>query len=325
MRMMRQCTLWGALALAGLAPAVSAQNLPHQVLALYPQRTGELIFVDLRALRASPHYSKLKSQVLPERFRTLEQWVEVLGIEFDREVQQMSWAFIPAAQGEAISFAGVAEGTFSLAEVEQKARGLKLAISRAGGALRVTLGKNDEGSEFVFAFLDGSTAVFGTREATEEIVARRTQGGGGSLLDNPALRDQIAPVNGKHPLWFVLDRRFSGLAFKQMLPEASQVQGFDAVAARVLSTTLRFDLRNGLQSLAAVRCQDASDAMLLSSAAQAAVAFQALRVKDTSPELGQALSQARVNRQDTRIEIDFALAEAQFAALLKKNGFALKF
>jgi hypothetical protein len=126
-------------------------------------------------------------------------------------------------------------------------------------------------------------------------------------------------------VWFVLDRRFSGLAFKEMLPEASQVQGFDAVAGRVLGATLKFDLRNGLAGESDVRCQDASDCVVLASAAQAAFAFQALRLKDTSLELARALGEARINRRDTRLNIEMAIGEAQFAALLAKNGLALRF
>ena len=322
--------------LAGARPA-AAQSLPNQVLALYPQRTGELVYVDATALRRSSHYPRIKAQVLPERFRNLEQWTTALGIDFESQVRQMSWAFIPAESGAAaaqnagandatgIGFVGVAEGQFSLADVEARARGLKLAVRKPGGVTIVSLGKSEQGGEFVFAFLDVATAAFGSRTAVEEIVARRAQGGS-SVLDNPALRDAITQLNSsRSPVWFALDRRFSQLAMRQMLPEASQVQGFDAVAGRVLGSTLRLDLRNGLQSTSTVRCADSSDALLLSSAAQAAFAYQALRVRDSSPELAQAFSQVRVNRNDTRLDVEFALPESQFASLLAKNGLTIKF
>ncbi len=317
-----------ALVAAGLllAPGAAAQSLPNQVLALYPQKTGQLVFVDAQALRRSPHYARIKSQVLPDRFRSLEQWTTALGMDFDREVRQLSWGFVSTGAGDAgIEFVGIAEGQFPLGGIEGRARGLKLAITKPGGSTMVSLGKSEQGSEFVFAFIDASTAVFGSRGSVEEIVTRRAQGGQ-SLLDNPALRDQITQLNGSRaPVWFALDRRFSGLALKQMLPEASQVQGFDAMAARVVSTTMKIDLRSGLASQAAVRCQDAGDCVLLSSAAQAGFALQALRLKDSSPELARALGDARITRSDTRVDVEFQLAESQFAALLARNGLTLKF
>jgi len=326
---------WTALTLFCVAAAapVAAQSLPNQVLALYPQQTGELVFVDTAALRRSAHYAKIKAQVLPERFRTLEQWTAALGIDFETQVRQLSWGFVsgaPAATGAAtgtggIGFVGVAEGQFTLADIESRARGLKLAVRKPAGGTIISLGKNDDGAEFVFGFVDMATVVFGSRATVEEIVARRA-GGGPSVLDNVALRDSIAQLNGSRaPVWFALDRRFSALALKQMLPEASQVQGFDAIAARLTGSTLRVDLRNGLQSQSVVRCQDATDALQLSSAAQAAFAYQALRLRDTSPELAQAFSQVRVNRGDARVDFEFIVPEAQLVALLAKNGLALKF
>ena len=317
------------LAALFLATGVSAQSVPAQVLALYPQQTGELVFADMQALRRSPHYARIKAQVLPDRFRTLEQWTTALGIDFEREVRQLSWAFVssggPGGQGGGIEFVGVAEGQFPLGGIEGRARGLKLTVNKASGATLVSLGKSEQGAEFVFAFVDAATALFGARSVVEEIVARRAQGGA-SVLDNPAMSGPVNALNGsRSPVWFVLDRRFSALAFKEMMPEASQVQGFDAVAGRVLGATLKIDLRSGLTSETNVRCQDASDCVLLSSAAQAAFAFQALRLKETSPELARALGDARINRSDVRLNIELSIAEGQLAALLAKNGLALKF
>jgi hypothetical protein len=313
--------LLAAMLSAGAA-STGAQSLQNQVLSLYPRATGELVFVDLRGMRGTPHYARIKQQVLPDRFRTLEQWVAALGVDFDREIRQLSWAFTSDQSG--IGFVGVAEGDYSLSEVESEARRLKLAVARPGGTMLVTLGKNEQGSEFVFAFLDRSTALFGVRSAVQEILDRRAQGGP-SLLDNAALSGLITPLNGKVPVWIVLDRKFSALSFKQMLPDASQVPGFDQVADRVNSTTLRFELKNGLQSQAVVQCRDSQDALVLSTAAQAAFAFQSMQLQEKNPELARALSQIRINRSDTRLDLDWNIPESDFHTLLAKNGLALKF
>ncbi len=310
-----------AALLAGAAPA-PAQSLQNQVLALYPRATGELVFVDLRGMRGTPHYARIKQQVLPDRFRTLEQWVAALGVDFDREIRQLSWAFTSDAAG--IGFVGVAEGDFTLSEVESQARRLKLTVAKPGGTLLVTLGKNEQGADFVFSFLDRSTALFGSRGAVQEILDRRSQGGQ-SLLDNGPFAGLITPLNGRGPVWIVLDRKFSGLSFRQMLPDASQAPGFDQVADRVNSTTLRFELKSGLQSQAVVQCRDAQDALVLSTAAQAAFAFQSVQLQQSNPELARALSQIRVSRNDTRLDLNWSIPESDFTTLLAKNGLALKF
>jgi hypothetical protein len=301
-----------------------AQALPNQVLALYPQRTGELVFVDLVTLRNSPHYAQIKAQLLPERFRQLEQWIRVLGMDFEREVRRLSWAFVPPAQGSDISFIGVAEGTFALDEVEQRAQQQKLNVARRGGSLVISLGRNDRGDEFVFAFLDPSTALFGLQEVAEEIVDRRAQGGS-SVLNNTAFNQQLRQLNGQAPLWLAMDQRFTGLALKQMLPEASQVAGFDAIAGRMQHSSMRFQLRQGLQGTVTIQCRDSADALAFSSAAQAAFAFQALRLQDTDPELSRVLSQVQLNRQDEQLTIQLDLAEPDLVAMLQKNAFTLEF
>lgn len=310
-------------ALLLLSAPAEAQALPNQVLALYPQQTGELVYADLQALRRSSHYAQFKAQVLPDRFRQLEQWVSLLGISFDREIRQLSWAFVPGS-GDAVQFVGVAEGDFSLSEIEQRAQKLSLAVERSGGVRMVSLGRNAQGQEFVFAFLDQATALFGFRDSAQEILDRRAQGGV-SLLNNAAMNNLVTPLNGQAPIWIALDQRFTALALKQMLPEASQVPGFDQAATRLRSATIRFELRDGLRSVAAIRCQDVSDAMLFSTAAQAAVSYQAMQLRDTNPELSRMLAQVRLNRQDDRLDMEMSMGEPDLVALLQKNGLTLRF
>jgi len=308
-----------------LAPAPAAgQALASQVMGLYPERTGEVIFVDLKALRSSRHYAQIKTQALPPQFRSIEQWINALGMDFEQQVQQLSWAFVPAAEGGAVELVGVAEGNFGAAQVEQNARKLKLGVSRPGGALMVNIGRMDQGGEFVFAFLDSSTAVFGWRGLAEEIVTRRTQGGQ-SLLNNSVLQDVMRELNGRAPMWVALDKKFTGLALKQLLPGASQVPGFDNVAAGMQSAWLRFELRDGLRGLASLRCKDSSDALLFSSAAQAAIAYQALTLNSQNPDLSRALQQMRVDRRNESLNIEWNLPEPELVALLQKNSFTLNF
>lgn len=313
-----------AMTLSFAASPAAAQALANQVMGLYPERTGEIIFVDLRALRSSRHYAQIKSQVLPQQFRSLEQWINALGVNFEQQVQQLSWAFVPAAEGGAVELVGVAEGNFGAAQVEQNARKLKLGISRPGGALMVSIGRMEQGGEFVFAFLDASTAVFGWRNQAEEIVTRRAQGGQ-SLLNNAVLQGVMRELNGRAPMWVALDRKFSELALKQLLPGASQVPGFDNVAAGLQSAWLRFELRDGLRGLASLKCKDSSDALLFSTAAQAAIAYQALALNSQNPDLSRALQQMRVDRQNENLNIEWNLAEPELVALLQKNSFTLSF
>jgi hypothetical protein len=301
----------------------AGQALPSQVQALYPQETGEVVFADLRALRGSPHYLRIKAQVLPERFRQLEQFGSILGIDFERSVHQVSWGFVGKPGGD-VSFIGVAEGDFSASEVEATATRMRLGASRTNGVLTVVMGKNQQGSEFVFAFPERTLAVFGYRESVDGMLQRHAQGGQ-SLADNPALRGVISEVNGKAPVWVALDNPYTVLAIQQMLPEATRLPGFDTLTGRMQSTSMRLDLRDGLRGLAAVKCASSADAVLLSTLVQAALTYQSYQLGEKNPELARAVQASTVNRTEDRFEMALSIPNQDLLALLQKNTLTISF
>ena len=312
-------------ALVTLAPApAGAQAIPNQVLALYPRNAGEISFLDVRALRNAPNYAELKTKVMPERFRQLADWTKYIGVDFDTEVYQLSWAYLPAAEGEQVGMIGIAEGNFPTTEIQSLARERKLPYSRHAGSLVLNLGKNDQGREFVFAFADANTAIFGFREIAEQILDRRAASGA-SLLDNRPLMDLVRTLNGKAPVWIAMDSQFTLLAVKQMLPEVSRVAGFETLAARLQSASLQFQLTDGFRGSAAVRCQTGSDALVVAKLLQAAVTFQAFRLNETQPDLAKVLGDLRLNQSDDRIELALSIAPADLNTLIQKNSLALKF
>lgn len=306
------------------AASVDAQAIPSQVLALYPRNAGEITFMDVRALRNSPNYEDFRTKVLPERFRQLADWTKYIGVDFDTEVYQLSWAFIPAAEGDQVGMVGIAEGNFPAAEIQKLARDRKLPSSRHAGSLVLNLGKNDQGREFVFAFADQNTAIFGFREIAEQILDRRAASGP-SLLDNRPMMDLIRGLNGKSPVWIALDSQFTLLAVKQMLPQISQVAGFETLAARLQSATMQFKLSDGLNGSAALRCQTANDALVVSKLMQAAVTFQASRINESQPDLAKLLGDLRMNQPEDRVELSFVISQADLNKLIANNGLALKF
>lgn len=313
-----------AVATGGLPAPAAAQALPNQIQALYPQNAGEVVFVDLRVLRGSPHYAHIKAQALPERFRQLEVWTRLLGVDFENEVRQLSWAFLSAAEGKPPGFVGVAEGAFTLAEVERHARKLKLSLTRYADHPVIVLGANTQGQDFVFAFADSGTAIFGFREEAQAMLDRRAQGGP-SVLNNQPVRDLIAQVNGKAPLWVALDSEFATLAVKQMLPEATRIPGFETLTGRVQTASLRFELGPGLRSLVAVRCQTSADALFLSTLMQLGLSYQTSKLGESNPDLARVLGDLQVNRLDDRLDLTLAIREPDLVTLLQKNSFALKF
>ena len=304
--------------------SAGAQAIPNQVLSLYPRESGEITFLDIRSLRNAPNYAELKTKVLPERFRQLAEWTKYIGVDFDTEVYQLSWAFLPAAEGEPVNMVGIAEGNFPTNEIRRLAKERKLPNYRHAGFLVLNLGKNDQGREFMFAFTDPNTAIFGFRDITEKILDRRASAGA-SLLDNRPLMDLVRALNGKTPVWIAMDSRFTLLAVQQMLPEVSRVPGFETLAAHLQSSSLQLQLSDGFRGSAAVRCQTGSDALMVAKLLQAAVTYQASRLNETQPDLAKLLGDLRMNQLDDRVELALTVAQANLSTLLANNSLMLKF
>jgi hypothetical protein len=323
MRKVFQSVVLAMLLAVASAPA-AAQAMANQTLGLYPKSAGEVAYVDLRVLRNSPHYTQLKSQVLPERFRNLAQWAEYMGIEFEKEIHQLSWAFLPPGADGQAGLVGVAEGNLPPREVEAIVKKRKLDFSHHRGFLVVSLGKNDAGREFVFAFVDSSTAVFGFRDIAEEILNRRA-GGGENLLSNTAVMRLVQQVNGRAPVWMAMNKQFTLLGLKQMLPGVTDLPGYETLATRVESAIVQFDITTEMRGRADVRCQSSSDAVVLTSLMQAALAYQTWRLNESNPDLAKALGTMNLKREDTSVQLALALRQDEFVNLLSKNSFALNF
>ena len=80
--------LWVAVAPLGAAGAAGRADVLYQL----PRESGEVGFLDLQTLRASPHYALLKQRLLPARFAQFERFVVSLGVNTDTDLDWLAWA-----------------------------------------------------------------------------------------------------------------------------------------------------------------------------------------------------------------------------------------
>lgn len=309
---------------AGVALPTAAQALASQVQALYPPEAGELVFVDLQVARRSPYFGPLKAQLLPERFRELERLAAVLGVDFNRNVDRLSWGFINRGDPARAELVGVAEGAFYLDEVEQAAAQHKLGITTYRDARVYLLGANEQGQEFVFAFRDNATCLFGFRGAVQAMLDRGVTGGP-SLLDNTSMRGLVEEVNRRASIWLVMDGAFTQLGVRQFLGEAAKMPGVETLAKRVRSATVRIELDRGLEATIAARCATTTDALWFSAFLEAALFFHRQQLNNSNPTLARVLSRAQLERHADRLSLAVAIPESDLATLIRTNSFALSF
>ena len=314
----------GLVAGAGVGTPASGQALASQVLALYPANAGEVVFVDLQVARRSPHFGQLKAQLLPERFRQVEQLAATLGVDFERNVDRVSWVFVNPGDPARAELLGVAEGAFYLDDIQQAAAARQVTMTTYREARMFALGTSRQGGEFVFALRDNATCLFGFRGPVEAMLDRAADGGP-SLLDNQTMRGLVEEVNRSAPLWLVMDGQFAQLGARQLLGEAVRLPGAETLAEQVRSVTVRIQLDRGLEATIAARCATSTDALWLSAFLESGFFFQRQRFASSNPALARVLADARLERADERLRLTLNVPESDLASLIQSRSFAVPF
>src|SRR5207249_3426456 len=152
----------------------------------------------------------------PQSFRNLEQLAATLGVDFNRNVDRLSWAYVDTNGHPAQSdLMGVAEGSFDQEAVNQAAREHKLRAMRYAGMPMFSVGTTENGREFVLAFTQASDCVFGFRGAVQAMLTRAAQGGS-NVTNNDTMRRLVDDVNRDSPIWMVLNGDFTQLGVRQL-------------------------------------------------------------------------------------------------------------
>jgi hypothetical protein len=311
--------LAGLLFLAAiLVPLVSsparAQTLSDSTIALYPPEAGELAYADLHALRQSPHYRILHDSYLPSRLRQLETQALSLGVDFEAQAEQLSWAYLVTPSG-GIEMITVAEGNFAPSTVSDRARALRLQTAEVSGHTIIAMGQNEAGQQFALTFPDSSKLVFGTRDQVEALLTRSASGSPG-FLQNPTLGPLLPEANGRSSIWSVMDQRFAAIEIRTIAADAAGRPEAQTLLNNLRAAVARATLGSDLTASASFLCTDPTQAGLLAAVAQAGFALYATAESNQNPDMAAALHAAVVQQQGDRVQLDLSLTQSQIGLLL---------
>jgi hypothetical protein len=316
-QLLARLAIFTAIVMPLAAPSLRAQTLSNPVIALYPAETGELAFADLRALRQSPHYKILHDSYLPSRVRDLERQALSLGIDFEAQAQQLSWAYLASPSG-GIELLSIAEGNFSPSTVFDRARGLKIASSEVAGQTVLAMGQNDAGQAFALAFPDPGKMVYGARDQVEALLNRAAQGAPG-FLQNQTLAPLLTEANGRNAIWSVMDQRFAVLEIRGVAPDITGRPEAQTILNNLRAAVARATLTSDLTSNATFLCSDPSQAALLAAVAQAGFALYATQEANVNPDMAATLRAAVVSQSGERVDLKLDLTQSQVGTLLAKS------
>lgn len=295
--------LWAA---AGLAMPIASSAR-----ALVPSEIQQLIGVDYRALKDSPTAQQLKDQLLPQNLKDSEVSLKGIGIDVDRDLDQLSVASFRTPK-VGIQTVFVAQGSFSAKVVLKKLKLKKIAATKYGTASVYPM---DSG--FVMTFLDDNTLAFGPEAALHSALDAR-DGKRASLDSNAQMADQMASVDGSS-VWSILDQEGTQAMMRSVLGDAAKIADYDTVKKRVLASRYTMSFQSGINFDLSVLTADSMTAATLSSLVKAGILYKKMSATATEKT---ALDATTVDSDSANLLVHFKTDDQKFQALMKSPLFA---
>ena len=292
-------------------PGVWAAAIPSSARTAIPAEVQQIITVDYRTLKNSDTAMALKQQVLPPSVKSFEEELKGVGINPDKDVDQLTFASYRAAmQGTRV--VGAAQGSFSRQTVLKKMQRNKVKPLKYHDT---DIYPMSDGMDMTF--LDETTLLFGDGEALKGALDAR-DGYTTSLDSNSAVADLIGPVESG-TVWSVLDQQGTQNMLLSALGDAGKLADFDTIKKRVLGSRYSMSFQNGVTFDLDIVTSDSVTAATLSSLVKAGVLY---RKMTATPIEKAALENVSVDSDSSNLQMHFKADDKQFQSLLHSDLFA---
>jgi len=288
-----------------------ASPIPSSARPAIPADVQQIITVDYRSLKNSPTAMALKQQVLPPSLKEFEGQLKSIGINPDKDVDELTFASYRAGQA-GLRVVGAAQGSFTSKTVLQKMRLNKVKPLKYRDSNIYPMAS---GMEMIF--LDENTLLFGDLGAVKGALDAR-DGYSSSLDSNSQIADMIGPVESG-VVWSVLDQQGTQNMLLSALGDAGKLADFDMVKRRVLGSRYTMTFQSGVNFDLDIVTSDSVTAGTLSSLVKAGVLY---RKMTATPIEKAALENVTVNSDSSSLQMHFKADDKQFQSLLHSDLFA---
>ncbi|HLW87485.1 MAG TPA: hypothetical protein VKR57_03265 [Terriglobales bacterium] len=292
-------------------PAAWGAAMPSSARNTIPSTVQQVISVDYRTLKNSDTAMALKAQVLPPSLKEFEDRLKSVGIDPEKDADQLAFASYRGAKSE-IRVVGVAQGSFSSKVVLKKMRLGKIKPVKYRDTDVYPMSNGME-----MTFLDDNTLLFGDGAALRGALDTR-DGYNPSLDSNSQVADMIGPVESG-TVWSVLDQQGTQNMLISALGDAGKLADFDMVRKRVQGSRYSMNFTNGVTFDLDVVTSDSMTAGTLSSLVKAGVLY---RKMTATPVEKVALENVSVNSDSSNLQMHFKANDKQFQSLLHSDLFA---
>ncbi len=306
---MRKFLLSIAIVLAGTF--AFGAPLGSNARAVIPASAQQVICVDYRAMHNSPTAMELKARVLPESLKEVEGSLRSMGINPDRDVDQLTFVSFRTQKNGLRSF-GIAQGQLNMKQVlagfkKRKVTGVKF--------LQNVLYPVSTGIQMTF--LDDNTLLFGEPTSVKDGLSAQN-GDTPNLGTNADLTGEVASAESE-PVWSVLDTIGTQTMLRSALGDASKLADYDTVRKRVGTSRYTLDFTRGVDFNLVVTVGDSMTAGVLSTLVKAGMMY---RKMNASPVEKNAINDMNVDSDGNSLHIRYESNDSQFQALLHSDLFA---
>jgi hypothetical protein len=287
-----------------------ASSLASATRAVIPADIQQIINVDYRSMADSESGQALKARVLPDQLKKFETALKGVGINPDKDVDQLTFASFRVKNG--LQAVGIAQGDFASNKVVAKLKAKKIkpvtyrdsAIYPMDGGMSMTL-------------LDNYNMLFGESAALKSALDVR-DGVGSSLNSNSQITDMISSVESD-AIWSVLDEKGTQEMMKSALGEASQLADYNTIKNRIKTSAYKMDFGNGVKFNLNVNTADSFTAASLKTLLQAGILFKKM---NASPAEKVALENLTVDSDSGALKLKFETDDKKFVSLVNSDLFA---
>jgi hypothetical protein len=305
-------TLKGSLcALLVLSAAAWSMPLGSSTRTVIPSDIQQIISVDYRALKNSDTAMALKDQVLPPSLKEFEGALKGVGIDPDKDVDQLTFASYRSGK-QGVRVVGIAQGQFAMATFLKKMRLQKVKPVKLRNSDIYPMPAGMQ-----MTFLDDNTLLFGDSGAVRGALDAR-DGYSYTLDSNSQIADMIGSVESG-TVWSVLDQQGTQNMLHSALGDAAGLADYDTIKKRILGSRYTMNFQSGVNFDLDVVTSDSVTATTLSSLLKAGMLYKKM---SATPVEKLALENVTVNSESSNLQMHFKADDKQFQGLLHSPLFA---
>ena len=291
--------------------AAWATPLGTSARSVIPSDVQQLISVDYRTLKNSDTAMALKQQVLPESLKQFESALKGVGINPDKDVDQLTFAsFRSGKQG--VKVVGIAQGNISAKAFLKKMRLQKVKPTKYRTADMYSMAGG-----MLMTFLDNDSLLFGDSAAIK--LALDARDGLISTLDsNNQVADMISSVDSG-TVWSVLDQQGTQNMLRSAMGDASKLADYDTVKKRLLGSRYTMNFASGVNFDLDVVTADSMTAATLSSLVKAGMLYKKM---NATPVEKVAIESMTVDSDSSNLQLHFKTDDKKFQSLIHSDLFA---